>query len=197
MEYQKITNLLDTTFNNVPKFITIKWIEVHDQSGSAEDRSKPSKQVRFKTSVLRSDVCDAYMMHILLFKEVSTARIIQKQQEVYGIITEMNQTEEQKEINYSTKDSKSFGYKTNITWRLEGNDTEKEVAIVVPWKHLSNVWRTLDIPLFNCEINLILIWSENCVVARKATRGADPVVNPAVAAVNNPTNSTFKIKDMF
>ena len=115
MEYQKITNLLDTTFNNVPKFIIIKWIEVHDQSGSAEDRYKPNKQVRFKTSVLRLDVCDAYMMHILLFKGVSTARIIQKQQEVYGNITEMNQTEKQKEINYSTKDSKSFGYKTNIT----------------------------------------------------------------------------------
>ena len=31
MEYQKITNLLDTTPDNVPRFITKKWIEVHDQ----------------------------------------------------------------------------------------------------------------------------------------------------------------------
>ena len=58
MEYQKITNLLDTTSDNVPRFITKKWVEVHDQSGSAEDRYKPSKQIRFKTSMLRSDVCD-------------------------------------------------------------------------------------------------------------------------------------------
>ena len=58
MEYQKFTNLLDTTFNNVPRFVTKKWIDVHDQSGSAEDRYKPSKQIRFKTSTLRSDLCD-------------------------------------------------------------------------------------------------------------------------------------------
>ena len=65
MEYQKITNLLDTTSDNVPRFITKKWVEVHDQSGSAEDRYKPSKQIRFKTSMLRSDLCnftDAYIV---------------------------------------------------------------------------------------------------------------------------------------
>ena len=58
MEYQKITNLLDTTSDNVPRFITKKWVKIHDQSGSAEDRYKPSKQIRFKTSMLRSDLCD-------------------------------------------------------------------------------------------------------------------------------------------
>ena len=58
MEYQKITNLLGTTLDEVPRFITKKWVEVHDQSGSAEDRFKPSKQIRFKASVLRSDLCD-------------------------------------------------------------------------------------------------------------------------------------------
>ena len=35
MGYQKITNLLDKTFDNVPRFITKKWIGVHDQSGNA------------------------------------------------------------------------------------------------------------------------------------------------------------------
>ena len=53
-----MTNLLDATSDNVPRFITKKWIEVHDQSGSAEDRYKPRKQIRFKTSMLRSDFCD-------------------------------------------------------------------------------------------------------------------------------------------
>ena len=33
-------------------------MEVHDQSGNAEDRYKPSKQIRFKTSMLRSNLCD-------------------------------------------------------------------------------------------------------------------------------------------
>ena len=58
MEYQKITNLLDTTLDEVPRFITKNWVEVHDQSVSADDRYKPTKQIRFKTSVLRSDFCD-------------------------------------------------------------------------------------------------------------------------------------------
>ena len=58
MEYQKITNLLDTTSDNVPRFITKKCIEVNDQSGSAGDRYKPNKQIRFKTSMLRSDLYD-------------------------------------------------------------------------------------------------------------------------------------------
>ena len=58
MEYQKITNLLGTTPDEVPRFITIKWIEVYDQLGNAEDWYKWSKQIRFKTSMLRSDLCD-------------------------------------------------------------------------------------------------------------------------------------------
>ena len=53
MEYQKVTKLLGTTPNKVPRFITKKWIEVHGQSGNAEDRYKPSKQIRFKASMLR------------------------------------------------------------------------------------------------------------------------------------------------
>ena len=75
MEYQKITNLLDTTSDNVPRFITKKWVEVHDQSGNAEDRYKPSKQIRFKTSMLRSDLCD-FSDAILMWKELL---LLQKQ----------------------------------------------------------------------------------------------------------------------
>ena len=78
---------------------------------------------------------------------------------------------------------------------MEGNNTEKEVEIVVSLKYLSSFWKTLDIPLINCEINLILTWSENCVITRKAARDADPGADPAVTAVNNPTNATFKVKD--
>ena len=58
MEYQKITNLLGTTLDEVPKSITKKWVEVHDQSGDANDRYKPNKPIRFKASMLRSHFCD-------------------------------------------------------------------------------------------------------------------------------------------
>ena len=65
MEYQKIANLLGTTIDEVPRwFVTKKWVEVHNQS-SADDRYKPSKRIRFKTSILRSDFCnfsDAYIV---------------------------------------------------------------------------------------------------------------------------------------
>ena len=99
------------------------------------------------------------------------------------------------DINYSIRGSKSFDNKTSITGRLEGDNTEKEVEIGVPLKHLSNFWKTLDIPLINCETNLILTCSENCGITSKATRDADPDAVPAVAAVNNPANATFKIKE--
>ena len=65
MEYQKNTNFLGTTLDEVPRFITKKWVEVHDQSGSADDRYKPNKQISFKTSMLISDLCyfsDAYIV---------------------------------------------------------------------------------------------------------------------------------------
>ena len=42
--------------DEVPRFITKKWIEVHDQSGNAKDSHKQNKQIRFKTSMLRSDL---------------------------------------------------------------------------------------------------------------------------------------------
>ena len=98
-------------------------------------------------------------------------------------------------INYSIKDSKSFDYETSITGKLEGNNAEKEVEIIVPLEHLSNFRRTLDMPLINCEINLTLTWTENCVLTSKATRHTDPDADPAVAAIDNPTNAIFKITD--
>ena len=65
IEYQKIANLLGTAIHEIPKFITKKWVKVYDQSVSADDRYKPKKQIRLKTSVLRSDLCgyfDAYIV---------------------------------------------------------------------------------------------------------------------------------------
>ena len=53
MEYQKVTNLLGTRFDKVARFITKKWIEVHGQSGETRNTNR---QIRFKTSMLRSDL---------------------------------------------------------------------------------------------------------------------------------------------
>ena len=56
----------------------------------------------------------------------------------------------------------SFNFKAKMTGQTGDNRT-KNVDIMVPLKYLSNFWRTLEMPLINCEINLILTWSKNCV----------------------------------
>ena len=63
MEYQKITNLLGSTLDKVPRFITKKWIKVYDQSSGTYSSNK---QIRFKTSMLRSDLCDYSDAYILV-----------------------------------------------------------------------------------------------------------------------------------
>ena len=57
----------------------------------------------------------------------------------------------------------SFNFKTKITGQTN-NDGRINVEIMVPLKYLSSFWRTLDMPLINCEVELILNWSENCVI---------------------------------
>ena len=73
----------------------------------------------------------------------------------------------------------SFDFKARITGQTRNNGT-KDVEIMVPLKYLSNFWRTLEMPLINCEVNLILTWSSTCVLI----------------ATNIPNqNGTFKIND--
>ena len=78
MEFQKIVNFLDITSDNkdLPKFVTKKWIEVYDQS---EGNYNVNKEIRIKTSMLRSDLCDfsdAYIVvtgNIIVTKKRFTA----------------------------------------------------------------------------------------------------------------------------
>ena len=57
----------------------------------------------------------------------------------------------------------SFNFKVKITGRTR-NDGTKNVEIMVPLKYLSNFWRTLEMPLINGEVSLILTWSSTCVL---------------------------------
>ena len=78
MEFQKIVNLLDITSDNkdLPRYVTKKWIEVYDQS---EKNYNPNKEIRIKTPMLRSDLCDfsdAYIVvkgNIIANKKTFTA----------------------------------------------------------------------------------------------------------------------------
>ena len=63
----------------------------------------------------------------------------------------------------------SFKFKAKITGQT-GNNGKKEVEIMVLLKYLSNFWRTLEMPLINCEVNLILTWTSTCVLISTAAQ---------------------------
>ena len=60
------------------------------------------------------------------------------------------------EPNDNLANSESFKFKVKITGKTPAADNEKDVKIMVPLKYLSNFWRTLEMPLINSEVNLIL-----------------------------------------
>ena len=102
-----------------------------------------------------------------------------------------------------SSNSKSFKYKTSITRNTynvgdgeEGYDANKvgknETEVVIPLKHLSNFWKSLNIPLINCEVELILTWSKNCVLADMTVRAAHSD-NRAIVA---PLELEFQITDI-
>ena len=115
--------------------------------------------------------------------------------------------------NKNVINSKSFKYKTSITGSTcnvprkitgagsnPGNipnydqnkrDTKK-VEIAVPLKHLSIFWKSLNIPLVNCEVSLALNWSKTCVITSMEKR---ILVAGQPNRGNSPTNPTFKITD--
>ena len=109
--------------------------------------------------------------------------------------------------NENVINSKSFKNKTSVTGstynvnnNADGYDTNKddtkEVEIAVPLKYLSSIWRTLDIPLINCELFLALSWSATCVITSIENRliTAAEGTNPEQRD-NSPTNATFGIPD--
>ena len=87
--------------------------------------------------------------------------------------------------NPLSSNSESFKYKTSITGNTynvdkkitddDGNEVDNpkydenkagknKTDVVIPLKHLSNFWRSSNISLINCEVELTLTWSKKCVV---------------------------------
>ena len=119
--------------------------------------------------------------------------------------------------NKKVIESKSFKYKTSITGstynvdekitNAESNEIDnpdydenkvgaKEVEIAVPLKCLSNFWRSLDMPLINCEVSLFLMWSANCVITSMKKREVTVAQGNNPGKFNgSPTKATFKITD--
>ena len=100
-------------------------------------------------------------------------------------------------INYSIRGSKSFDYKANFIEAgvMQNNLTKNDIKIVVLLKYLSNFGWSWNIPLINCELELILTWFKNCVLISKATREANYDADLIVRKIDNPENATFQITD--
>ena len=63
----------------------------------------------------------------------------------------------------------SFKYKANLIGNTENNGTKNGVKIAIPLKYLSNFWRSLEITLINCKIELSLKWYERCILSSAGT----------------------------
>ena len=58
----------------------------------------------------------------------------------------------------------SFNVKAKITGQIDNSGRIDNFEIMFQSKYLSNFWRPLVMPLINCEINIFLTWSANCVI---------------------------------
>ena len=75
-------------------------------------------------------------------------------------ITAVNNNGDVVEFNWANATATdSFNFKAKMTGQTDDDERISDAEIMVPLKYLSNFWRTLEMPLINYEINLILNWS--------------------------------------
>ena len=100
------------------------------------------------------------------------------------------------EPNDNITESESFKSKIKITGKFPDDGNTKNVEIVVPLKYLrSNFWRTLEMPLINCEIILDLTWSKKCVISSVVGETEFVITDTKlyVPVVNLPTEDNVKL----
>ena len=73
--------------------------------------------------------------------------------------------------NDNLTDSESFKSKVKITGKTPDDSNAKDVEIIAPLKYLSNFSRTFEMPLINCEVNLILTWPKDCLITNSTSEG--------------------------
>ena len=70
----------------------------------------------------------------------------------------------------TVNNSSSFKYKVNLLGnpRVADNIAKLSIKDVIPFKHLSNIYRSLEMPLIKCKIKLNLTWTKECVLSNQA-----------------------------
>ena len=89
--------------------------------------------------------------------------------------------------NLATNTSSSFKYKVDLLGNpvIPNNVARRDLRIVVPFKYLSNFFRSLEMPLINCKIKLNLTWKKECVLSTD---------NDVADAANNPVFIIYDTK---
>ena len=160
MEYHKINNLLlseDNESEKLSKFVTREYVRVNSLSNTYNE----NKSIRFKTSMLRSNLCNYSDAYILVKGTITvTAR---------GANNGANNIRDKKNRPLTLKNNASFvscitritritGNTYNVDAGVQGYDVNKngtqEVELAIPLKYLGNFWRALNIPLISCEVSL-------------------------------------------
>ena len=106
-----------------------------------------------------------------------------------------------KKVNNNKKiTSKCFEYKAKLTGSMPNNNNILEAEVVVPLKDLSNFWRSLDLSLSNCEIELDLSCLKECIISEISVIPripGNPDTNPPVqeVAAIHKTSATFQINN--
>ena len=90
----------------------------------------------------------------------------------------------------NTDDFKSFKYKTKLLGNTQPNPNKanrilKNTTIDVPLKYLINFWRSFEIPLINCKVELKLNWTKYCLLSVPGNDNTN----------DNPDNFIFAIKN--
>ena len=101
----------------------------------------------------------------------------------YKDIPAVNANNDNTIVNFNGNNTTdSFSFKAKITGQANDDREINGVEITVPLKYLSNFWRTLEMPLIICEIELILDWSANCVMIN--TNNANQVPTFTITETN-------------
>ena len=99
------------------------------------------------------------------------------------------------ESDTTIKNSQLLKSKFRITGKKPAAGKTKDVMIALLLNYLSNFWRTLEIPLINCEINLIVTWSANYVINNSTDAGTFAIMDakPYVTVVTLSTQDDAKL----
>ena len=90
-----------------------------------------------------------------------------------GSLWQFKRDEQPKENNgeisdVSTDNSSSFKYKSDFIGTIPNGGRKNGVKIAVPLKYLSNFWRSLEMPLINCKVELSLSCNKSCILSSVA-----------------------------